>query len=52
MSTWYCPHCGHQDDFEHFKVGATEVYDEEIGELIEEDEVQCPNCNQDGAVEL
>lgn len=52
MSTWYCPHCGHQDDFEQFKAGSHEVFDEDIGELIEEDEVVCPNCSQDGAVEL
>lgn len=52
MSIWACPHCNHQGDFVDFKVGSTEVYDEDIGELIEEDEVQCPECGSEGAFEL
>lgn len=52
MSTWCCTACGYTGDFVEFKDGSVEYFDHELGEMLEEDTVECPQCGHDGAAEL
>ena len=52
MAIFACTACGYQGHYGEFKADTHEVFDEELGELIEEDTTECPECGHDGAVEL
>ena len=44
MANFACGLCGHEGHYVEFKTGSHEVFDSEIEELIEVDELECPEC--------
>lgn len=51
MAEFKCGDCGHEDHFSEFKTGSHEVEDQ-CGEMVEEDETECPECGSENVYEV
>lgn len=51
MAMFACASCGYEGHFSEFSAGTHVEMDDDIGEEIEVDDVECPECQSSSVVE-
>lgn len=52
MADFACGRCGFEGHFTEFKTGSHDEFDEDIGEVVEVDDLECPECGNEQPYEL